>query len=69
LMGFWRKQIIMSILAECQPFLRHGLGETRAKPMASGPQAMDWVRTRYHIHVVWIWWYNQKPRYYVKHPY
>jgi hypothetical protein len=26
----------MSILAECQPFARHGLGETQAKPLASG---------------------------------
>jgi hypothetical protein len=35
LMGFWRKQIIMSILAECRPLARHGWGEMRAKPMAS----------------------------------
>jgi hypothetical protein len=39
LMGFWRQQIIMSILAECQPFAHGGLGETRAKPPASGPLA------------------------------
>jgi hypothetical protein len=36
LMGFWPLQIIMSILAECQRFARHGLGETWAKPPASG---------------------------------
>jgi hypothetical protein len=27
---------LMSMLAECQPFARHGLGETQAKPPATG---------------------------------
>jgi hypothetical protein len=45
----------MSILAKCQPFARHGLGETQAKLQASGPPAMGWVTTRDHIHIVWIW--------------
>jgi hypothetical protein len=26
----------MTILAECQPFVHHGFGETQAKPPASG---------------------------------
>jgi hypothetical protein len=39
-LGFLRKQIIMSILAECQPFACHSLGETRAKTPASRPPAM-----------------------------
>jgi hypothetical protein len=46
---------MMSMLAECQPFVHHGLGEMRAKPPASGPPAMGWVTTRDHIHVMWIW--------------
>jgi hypothetical protein len=36
LMDFWRKQIIMRIPAECQPFAHHGLGEMWANPTASG---------------------------------
>jgi hypothetical protein len=45
----------MSILAECQPFAHHDLGETRAKPPASGLPPMGRVTTSDHIHVVWIW--------------
>jgi hypothetical protein len=37
----------MSILAESQPFVHHGLEETRAKPPGD------------HIHVVWTWSNNQ----------
>jgi hypothetical protein len=36
LMVFLWLELIMSILAECQPFVHHGLGETRAKPPAFG---------------------------------
>jgi hypothetical protein len=53
LMGFWWQQIIMSILAECQPFACQWLGNVSK---TTGPQAIgDGLVKQDHIHWWWIW--------------
>jgi hypothetical protein len=42
--GFLKKEIIMSVLAVCQPFA--GLGETCQKPPGLGPSAMGYSKNK-----------------------